>query len=145
MGRFISLEAIPVHTDDDTENVIYIKPKMDYATITRVRSAVVAARSDNGAANLRINLDLVAANLALLVNNIVRWSGPDFDNMPCTEENIGRIDPDDPLLDKVLAEINKRNPQGGKSPNESSASGKNGSMPTLAPTKQAASRRTSPQ
>jgi hypothetical protein len=145
VSRFISIEAVPVHTDDDPANVIYIKPKMDYATLTKVRSAVVGTKSDLNLANIHMSLDLVAANLALLTNNIVRWSGPDFDNTPCNAENIGRIDPDDPLLDKVLSEINRRNPQGAKSPNSSSANGKNDSMLTIAPTKQAGSRRTSPQ
>ena len=143
MSRFISIEAVPVHTDDDPANVIYIKPKMDYATLTKVRSAVVGAKG--AGASMEIGFDLAAANLALLTNNIVRWSGPDFDSMPCNAENIGRIDPDDPLLDKVLTEINERNPQGQKSPNASSASGKKGSTPTTAQTKRAASSQTSLQ
>lgn len=143
MGRFISIDAVPVHTADDPDNVIYIKPKMDYATLTKVRSSVIGTRG--GTATMEINFDLAAANLALLVNNIVRWSGPDFDGTPCNADNIGRIDPDDPLLDKVLAEINERNPQGAKNPNSSSASGKSDLTPTTAQKKQAAALQTSLQ
>ena len=143
MSAFISSEPVPVHLEGDTENIIYIKPKLDYATLTKVRSAVVGAKG--AGANMEIGFDLAAANLALLVNNIVRWSGPDFGAMPCNAENIGRIDPNYPLLEKVLEEINERNPQDTKSPNSSSASGKNGSMPTTAQTKRAAASQTSLQ
>ncbi len=113
MSFFVSREEVPVSLDGDDvpfeeRNTIFIKPKMDFGTLQRVRSAFlhVSAGADGKSKG---DMDWGAYNSALLHNNITRWQGPGFQAMPCTPENIDRLDPDLPLLDKVLQEINERN------------------------------------
>lgn len=48
-------------------------------------------------------------DLLLLELNILGWHGPELDGVPCTQENIGRFDPDEPLVIRVLKEIDVRN------------------------------------
>lgn len=104
---------------DEKGNVMYIKEKMDVKTKGRVTDSL-AAISDldlggkGGGGKAEISLNLGSQNCVLLVNNIVAWEGPDFLDdggvkIPCTRENIERLDPDDPLVELVLGEINQRN------------------------------------
>lgn len=133
MSRFVPNEPIPVHTEDDPANVIYIRPRMDVGTLALVRSAMTSISMH---ANVMTNamptsadlkFDIGAYNLALLTHNIMRWSGPDFDNVPCNPDNIKRLDQDDPLVGRVLQEINNRNLARAQSPNLSSGPGTKGS------------------
>lgn len=45
---------------------------------------------------------------ALMVAYIAGWSGPDFDGLPCTPENVLALPFDDPLVEKVHNEIAER-------------------------------------
>lgn len=138
MSRFVDTEPVPVFLPEDPANVIYIKPRMDLGTNAAVRSAMMKTTmqvSTGGGSvpkSASVGFDLAAYNLAILTNNIVRWKGPDFDHMPCNADSILSMDPDDPLLDKVLQEINERNKPRAKSPNSYSANGNSGSTPTIA-------------
>lgn len=49
--------------------------------------------------------------LTMLDEYIVKWSGPSFQGVPCTPANIRKLDPEQPLVDFVVNEIKKRNPQ----------------------------------
>lgn len=53
--------------------------------------------------------DVGAYNTEQLVLNIVSWQGPSFVGVPVTRENILDLDPDNPLLLKVVQEIGRRN------------------------------------
>lgn len=147
MSRFVSTEVVPVHTPEDPDNVIYIKPRMDVGTAGLVRSAMVIIQTQasisNGAtpSDATLRFDIAAYNIALLAHNVVSWRGPDFDGTPCNVENIKRLDPDDPLLALVLQQIGERNLSKVASPNSSSAPGKNGSTPSTEPQKQAVARK----
>lgn len=94
-------------------NVIYIKPKMDYATKAKTTSELFTLDKES-----QIELHAGSSQMALLVHNIVKWEGPDLGGVPCTEENIRKMDPTEPHLEKVLEEIAKRN----KVPNDRKAS-----------------------
>ena len=113
MSFFVSREEVPISLDDESvpfeeRNTIFIKPKMDYGTQQKVTDALAhITASQDGKGQGRLNMG--AYNCALLHHNIIRWQGPGFQAMPCTPENIDRLDPDLPLLDRVLEEINKRN------------------------------------
>jgi len=78
---------------------------MDYAT----QKKVGAAGFTLGTAGKPNELDLAENLIAMLVLNILGWSGPDFDNVPCTPENIRRLDPDQPVVEKAIEEITRRN------------------------------------
>lgn len=108
MPKFVSTERVPVTVEGDP-NTIYIKPKMDYGTQQRVVGAGAQFKQQAGGGDTTAAFDLGAYNNALLVENIVGWAGPDLDNLECTPAAILSIDPDDPLLDAVLKEINDRN------------------------------------
>jgi hypothetical protein len=50
----------------------------------------------------------------LLEVNIKKWNGPDFQDrnghpIPCTTANIRRLDPNEPLVQKVLKIVGDRN------------------------------------
>lgn len=129
MARFISNERVPVYLDEDPSNIIYIRSKMNVGVQNRVQDAIAAISQDGGKADISYHLG--AYNNALLTCNVLGWEGPDFDKVPCTPENILELDPDDPLLEKVLEEINRRNTKAKDSPDPklSSANGKGGSKP----------------
>lgn len=131
MARFISEDKVPVFLEDDPEHIIYIRPKMNVGVYNRAMSKMATISASASTQDTSIGLDIGAYNLALLTSNILGWAGPDFDSVPCTPENIERLDPDDPLLDRVLAEINRRNQpsKGDKSPNSSSVNGSTASKP----------------
>ena len=115
MSMFVSQEGVPVSVDsDDTpaaeRNTIWVKEKMDVGTQNRMLSAMVQIREQSGdVEGTRMTYDLGAYNLALLKYNIVRWEGPEFSAMPCTPENIERLDPDNPLVVAVLERLNELN------------------------------------
>lgn len=134
MARFVSDERVAVFLESDPEHIIYIRPKMNVGVRNRVMSTIASIKAQTGKAistdEMVVGLDMGAYNLALLTCNVVGWAGPDFENRECTPQNIERLDPDDPLLDKVLGEIQKRNlapTSNGASPNlpKSKGTGRN--------------------
>jgi len=105
-----------VGVSDEQGNVIYVREKMDVKTKGLVSDALASLSSDvmDGSGEGDIALRLGSHNCVLLVHNIVAWEGPAFVDargraIPCTREWIERLDPDEPLVDKVLGEINTRN------------------------------------
>lgn len=104
---FVSSEPVAIRLPDTPENVIYIRPKMDFGTQNQVLGAL-GKLDQRGRV---VTLDLGAYLLELGVANIVGWDGPAFAGTPCTPENIRRLDPDDPLVNAALDEIGRRNPQ----------------------------------
>lgn len=133
--RFVDQDRVPVFLESDPENIIYIRPRMDIGTKGLVQSSMLGinmqASQMTGIANSgqSLRIDVGAHNVALLIHNIVGWSGPDFNGTLCLPENIKKLDDDDELVDKVLAEINERNRPRAKDPLSSSANGKKGSKP----------------
>lgn len=150
-NRFVPQDRVAVFLEDDPTNIIYIRPRMDIGTKGMVQSSMLSinmqASSAMGIGNngQTLRIDLGAHNVALLIHNIVGWVGPDFNGTLCLPENIKNLDDDDPLVDKVLAEINERNKPRAKDPLSSSASGKKGSKPTTAQETQAESLQASVQ
>ena len=105
---FVTNTTHPV--TDDRGNVVHIRAKMNFGQRNRLMSLAAKINMRQGdAGGADASMDIGAYNNALAVENIVSWSGPDFENIPCTPETIGQLDPDDPLVEKVLSEINARN------------------------------------
>lgn len=104
---------------DDAGNSVTIRAKMNYQTRGRVMDAMLDV-TGAGAQSVHVG----AGNMALLEHNILAWEGPAFTDpatgrpYPCTAENIRSLDPDEPLVDKVLAEINRRNQKAAASPKD---------------------------
>lgn len=110
---FVKDERIPVSLDSvdlphEERNVIYIKPKLNFGEKARVTDALITVKS-SGDKSADMEILAGTGNLALLTECIVAWSGPAFAGMACNAANIGRLDPDEPLVEAVLAEINRRN------------------------------------
>jgi len=101
------VDGAPVAVSDGA-NTILIKPKMDFGTKQRCMDALAAVGREQGEMDMELRLG--AYQLALMVENVVGWQGPAFTGVACNAANIGRLDPDEPLVDQVLAEIVKRNP-----------------------------------
>lgn len=113
MSIFVSKEPVAVSVDD--KNIIYIRPKMGYGIEQKVIGEATkftqAAKSQNGskAPAQTVEVNIGAYNMALLTNNILRWEGPEFSGIPCTDENKAMLDDSDPLVEMVLKEITERN------------------------------------
>lgn len=104
-------------TDDAGENTIYIKAKMDMATETAV-SVEFDRLNQRTVRRLQKTYEL-----ALLTFNVVAWEGPAFMRkvsneetgeeslklVACTPTTIGQLDPDEPLVRKVLEAIDLAN------------------------------------
>jgi hypothetical protein len=115
---FVSNEPVRIvadgceHLPESEADAIYIKPKMDFGTKQRVMSEAVHLSQANGVemgGGMRMDIQIGAYQTALLVHNVVRWSGPSFQDVACEKANILRLDPDEPLVEKVLREIGSRN------------------------------------
>jgi hypothetical protein len=91
---------------DTPPNVITIRARMDVATAGKVSSELMQLGADN-----KPELHVGAHAGALLLHNILRWRGPDFDDLPCTPANIRALpSPEsDPFIEKVANEIGARN------------------------------------
>lgn len=108
MSNFISRDKKPVTLDDDPHNTIFIKSGVDRGTHGRVMSKIAAIRSSTGN-NMEATIDIGAYQLALLVNFVVGWAGPDFEEdgklLDCTPANIERLSMEAPLVDEALVQI----------------------------------------
>jgi hypothetical protein len=98
------IENKPVGVSDDNGNTIYILARMGIGDEAKVSADFV------GLGGRAIN----AYQLALLRHNVLRWEGPDFENddgktIPCTRENIDRLQPDLPLVKATLERIGELN------------------------------------
>jgi hypothetical protein len=112
MGSFVTDERIPIVEFDPSEVIsntpprtIWIRAKMNVGVRNRVTGKMVKF----GPNGKEVELDLGENLNALLEENILAWEGGDFDGVPCTKENIRKLDPTDPFIDRVADEIAKRN------------------------------------
>jgi hypothetical protein len=107
MAKFVDSRPVPISDDGegDQKHTIFIRPKMDFGTKTLV---IEELYSLNEQAEGSIHLG--RHRLALMKHNVVAWDGPDFTGVPCTPDTICKLDPDDPLVERVLEEIATRNP-----------------------------------
>lgn len=106
---FVSQKPVAI---TEGANTISIRPKMDFGTKNACMDALAVINPEAGRNDVAMHLG--AYQLALLQQNIVSWSGPDFAGVKCTPANIATLDPDEPLVVKVLEEIVRRNPLGGE-------------------------------
>lgn len=99
-------------------DVIFIRPRMDYGTRQRVlgagtKLALQQARRKGKAKAPDVDLDVGAYQIALLRYNILAWQGPSFVGVACTPAHIEQLNPDEQLVQRVLAEIAERNAPAG--------------------------------
>jgi hypothetical protein len=112
MSIFVSKE--PVEVTVDGLNKIYIRARMGYGIEQKVIGDATTFKQEAGKAKQTVEVNIGAYNMALLTNNILSWTGPDFMDpqhrlIPCNPENIALLNDEDPLVEKVLAEIAERN------------------------------------
>lgn len=138
---FVTDPPVPVYEfdpaaviSDTPPNVIWIKARMDVETRGKVTSELLQLGADQKTVEFKAG----ANELALLVHNVVRWEGPDLSGVPCTPEQLRRLDPTEPHIAKVLAELAERNkPKAAPGPKPaadagSAIAGVNGSSPVSA-------------
>lgn len=98
-------------------DVVFIRTKMDYGTRQRVVGAAAKMQQTQGGGRGKarrgkapeMEFDVGQYSIALLRFNVLGWNGPSFAGVSCTPENIERLDPDEPLVQKVLDVIGERN------------------------------------
>ncbi len=116
MSIFLSAtDRVRIALPDDPENAIYIRPKMNMGQKNHVQGASLSL-GEGG----KVALDVAAGNNALMDVNFVAWEGPKFTLesgklAPCTPTYFRQLDPNDPLVELALKEINERNKEA-KSP-----------------------------
>jgi hypothetical protein len=71
---------------DAAPNVITIRARMSVEIAGRVSNELARIGQDN-----KTEINLGAHTGALLLHNILGWSGPDFDDLPCTPANIASL------------------------------------------------------
>src|SRR5687768_233117 len=81
-------------------NVITIRARMSVEIAGRVSSEMMRLGADN-----KPEIQVGIHTTALLLHNILGWRGPDFDDLPCTPENIRSLPTEDPFIEKVINEI----------------------------------------
>lgn len=121
MSMFVNPQA-ELSVSDEKGNTIYIKAHMDFADNAKIEAAFMQLKlknrqAQNGAARPQEDADMdidatvaiSAQHVALLETNIKRWEGPDFEGVPCTRANIKLLNPNEPLVVKVLEKINEQN------------------------------------
>lgn len=118
---FVDTTKVPIALDHDPANVIFIRPKMDFGTKARVLDAIAKVQATDKGASVGVGMG--AYQLALLQHNIVGWEGPAFGAVPCSPEAVARLDPDEPLVARVVEEIATRNPLGRTTRRASTAAG----------------------
>ncbi len=89
---FVDTKRVEVR--DDKGNVIGIRRKMDLGAVSYIQGVEPRERL-----------------IELYAVNIIDWSGPDFAGVPCTPENIRRLDYDEPILEQVGDKIAELNPK----------------------------------
>lgn len=109
---FVDDEPVPIYEfdpesmiSDKAPNVIWIRPRMNVEIDGRVKSELLKLGADGKTPEVHVG----AQQMALLIHNIMRWSGPDLGNVPCTPQIIRKLDPTDPHIEKVLEAIAERN------------------------------------
>lgn len=75
-----------------------------------------SGRQDDQEMVVDAKISALLQEAALLKANIVGWAGPSFDNVPCTAAMIDLLDPEMPIVQKVLAEIDRLNTSATKAP-----------------------------
>lgn len=126
---FVTEELTPITVG---ENTMHIRAKLDYGAESRFMDRL---RQIVGEGSLFDHLN--EANRALMELCIVRWEGPAFLDaggkpIPPTPEQIARLDPDEPLVEAVLREVNRRNPLWQQRPDPKAATNA-GALPSAAP------------
>lgn len=131
-GRIaITVDGVTDEKDlHDGIDVMFIRPKMDYGTRNKVigeaakilqsqqkakagmskrqrKQLAEQQKEQSGETGMQLNVG--AYQSALLKYNILSWNGPSFAGWACTPENIEKLDPDAPLVAKVIEEISERN------------------------------------
>jgi len=130
MGMFVDPKA-ELEVSDDKGNVIVIKATMDFADSAKVEAALIQLKlkatsgknrqvqvrpADGNQGEMEIDATVTYSmrQRAILEVCIKRWEGPDFtdDNgrpIPCTAKNIRLLNPNEPLIEKVLEVIDEQN------------------------------------
>lgn len=102
-------------------DVIWIRSRMSVAVQQAVQSEATSVSTNrvNGRSSTPdVEIDVGVYQISLLRQNILSWQGPSFAGVPCTADNIGDLDPQEPLVERVLQEISTRNTR--RSPNATS-------------------------
>ncbi len=114
----------------DGEDVIYIRAKMTRRLRGEVQQELLslqirqdvsgrsngAGRADDQEMVVDAKISALLQQAALLRANIVGWGGPSFDAVPCTAAAVDLLDPELPLVNAVLAEIDRLNTPATKTP-----------------------------
>ncbi len=98
-------------------DIIWIRSRMSVAVQQAVQSEATSVKTSGGRSP-DLEIDVGLYQLALLRQNILAWQGPSFNGVVCTPETIGELDASEPLVQRVLQEINDRNAR--RSPNATS-------------------------
>jgi hypothetical protein len=118
MGTFVNTKAKQRIDLDQEGNFVVVRQKMDFSTQAALERDLMRFRIDTKEkGNVEVLFSKSGQNLAILKHNLVSWGGPMFCDdfgkpVPCTAENIERLDPLEnndwiSLVADKVAELNK--------------------------------------
>ncbi len=114
---FISKRYIPISLEGDDvpydqRNIIFIPAKMNFkikGAVQRELMKIQVEAGQDGNVDGEFTVSIGDQQLALLLHNVKEWRGPAFEGVTCNRNNIGNLDPSEPLVLEVLREIDERN------------------------------------
>ncbi len=113
MSHFVSKEPVKIYLDDNSDEWIAVKPKLSLGERNLLTGSMMAVDQKTREMGMKMDRYLQM----ILDMSIVDWRLLDGDGepIPFSKSLIVDLDPDDPLVDKVLEKIGELNPTlGGK-------------------------------
>ena len=117
MSSFVSKQAVRIEIDERPGEWVEIKAKLSVGARGKLTDNIMSVKGGKGGNEADVDFHAGRYLAATLEASIVDWHLFDEDGkeVPFKRDLIAELDPDDALIDKVLAEINERNPTlGGK-------------------------------
>jgi len=112
MGSFVSKQTVRITVDDKPDEWIDIKPKLSMGDRAKFQDAVLSAEFSRGGDKAKISMATGQLLSKMLELAITDWKLLDDEGKQVAFKPslIARLDPDDPLVDRALAEVTERNP-----------------------------------
>ena len=106
---YVTMDGCSDDRPPDGVEFIAIRAALSLAQRTQIQAALVEIDASDNQAKARMDRYLMAFNEMAIAD----WYLVDEDTgkpVPYSRENIGQLDPNDPLVDKALKEFAQRNP-----------------------------------
>lgn len=109
MPQRASKDLVPVYSDDDERDIIWIYAEGTEGMRRRVNNRFIQARAEVGS-KMTVTANPADWHHCILSEYIHHWEGPGVAGLKFSPEALNEIKAGDKHLEKALAEIKRRNP-----------------------------------